>query len=452
MAPASVAIPDMFRPLLTPLAQLKENPRNARTHSRAQVKKLATVMRRVGWLNPIIADETGMVLAGHGRLLAAQLLGLVEAPVAHIDYLTEAQKRAYVLADNQIASLAGWDRGILAAEIGNLALELPSLDLSISDLGFSPGEINLILTDRGPERGDPADEPPSVVGAAATRPGSHWSLGPLQHEIVCGDSRDLTTIAPLLRRGKVDMAFVDKPYNVPVRGHVQGRGQIQHDEFAMASGEMSREEFRAFARLTDEVIHSAVKNGGLVYSCVDWRSIDLFIEVGREVFGTLLNVVVWNKTNAGQGSLYRSQHELIPVFKVGDAPHCNAVELGRHGRNRSNVWTFPGTNGFHKGRQTALESHPTVKPVALVAEAMKDCTLPGETILDTFLGSGTTLMAAEKVGRRCLGVEIEPKFVDVAVRRWQSFTGLDAFCVLTGRTFDEISDGRPSVAPEGEAP
>jgi DNA modification methylase len=374
---------------------------------------------------------------------------LVAVPVARIDYLSEAEKRAYVLADNQIASLAGWDRGILAAEIGALTVELPSLGLSVGDLGFSPGEINLLQSDRGKERGDPADDVPEVADRPVSQLGSHWRFGPLGHEVICGDSRRIDTVAALTRGAKVDMVFVDKPYNVPVRGHVQGRGSVQHEEFAMASGEMSREEFRAFARATDEVIASVVKDGGLIFSCIDWRSIDLFIEVGREVFGTLLNVVVWTKTNAGQGALYRSQHELIPVFKIGDAPHCNGVELGRHGRNRSNVWAYPGTNSFYKGRQADLESHPSVKPVALVAEAMKDCTLPGEVVLDTFLGSGTTLLAAEKVGRRCLAVEIEPKFVDVAIRRWQVFTGLDAVCAATGRTFDELAEEAAANAAMG---
>jgi DNA modification methylase len=236
------------------------------------------------------------------------------------------------------------------------------------------------------------------------------------------------------------MAFVDKPYYISIPGLAGGRGAIKHDEFAMASGEMPREAFKAFTRETDVVLAGAVRNGGIVYSCIDWRSVDLFLDVAKEIFGTLLTIVVWNKTNAGQGSFYRSQHEFILVLKVGDAPHCNGVELGKHGRNRSNVWTYRGANTFRKGRMDDLAAHPTVKPVALVADAIKDCTLPGGTVLDTFLGSGTTLLAAEKVGRRCLGLETEPKFVDVGIRRWQAFTGLDAICAVTGRTFAEIEE------------
>ena len=435
-----IMIPPDLRRLLRDIKTVHPNPLNARTHNRKQRRALAKIIRNVGFINPIVVDGNGMILAGHGRHAAALELGMTLIPVIVLSEMTEVQKRAYALADNQLATLAGWDRGLLATELGILSGELSGLGLTVTDLGFAVGEINAVIEDRGPATGDPADATPRPARIIVSGPGSHWKLGPLGHEIHCGDARSHQDVEKLLRGTQADMAFVDKPYNISIPGLAGGRGAIKHDEFAMASGEMSREAFKAFTRETDIVLAGAVRNGGIVYSCIDWRSLDLFLEVAKEIFGTLLTIVVWNKTNAGQGSFYRSQHEFILVLKVGDAPHCNGVELGKHGRNRSNVWTYPGANTFRKGRMDDLAAHPTVKPVALVADAIKDCTLPGETVLDTFLGSGTTLLAAEKVGRRCLGLEIEPKFVDVGIRRWQTFTGLDAICAVTGRTFAEIEE------------
>ena len=252
-----------------------------------------------------------------------------------------------------------------------------------------------------------------------------------------------------MQEERAAMTFADPPFNTPVDGHVQGRGRNKHAEFAFASGEMSERQFRAF--LTECLGCAAYmsRDGAIHYVCMDWRHIEVLMSVAREIYGSVLNLVVWNKTNAGQGSLYRSQHELIGVFRVGDAPHQNNVALGRHGRNRSNVWTYPGVNGFCAGRGEALAMHPTVKPVALVADAMRDCTAKGELILDPFLGSGTTVLAAEKIGRRCFGLEYEPGYVDVTVRRWQAYTGTDAVLNGDGRTFDEIAAER-TKAPRAD--
>ena len=194
------------------------------------------------------------------------------------------------------------------------------------------------------------------------------------------------------------------------------------------------------------------RDGAVHFVCMDWRHIDILMEVGRDIYSSMLNLVVWNKTNPGQGSFYRSQHELIGVFRVGEAPHQNNVELGRHGRNRSNVWTYPGVNSFGAGRDEALAMHPTVKPVALVADAMRDCTSKGDLVLDPFLGSGTTVMAAEKIGRRCFGLEYEPAYVDVAIRRWQAYAKADAILEGDGRTFDEIAAERLATREGPSAP
>ena len=224
---------------------------------------------------------------------------------------------------------------------------------------------------------------------------------------------------------------------------IVGRGRIQHAEFAMASGEMSQSEFTGFLTEVLRTAAAASETGAVHYICIDWRHTGELLTAGQSTYGEQLNLVVWTKNNAAQGSFYRSQHELIAVFRVGDAAYRNNVELGRHGRYRSNVWRYAGVNTFRAGRMEELQAHPTVKPTALVADAIKDCTQRNDIVLDTFCGSGTTILAAERVARRAFTLEIEPRFVDVAVRRWQALTGKDAFHVSSSRTFTDDADPHP---------
>lgn len=245
------------------------------------------------------------------------------------------------------------------------------------------------------------------------------------------------------------MVFADPPYNVRIAS-VQGQGKIKHREFASASGEMSSEEFAAFLGRAMSIAAQYSRGGSIHYVCMDWRHLGEALAAGKEVYTELKNLVVWTKTNAGQGSFYRSQHELILVFKNGVGPHQNNIELGRHGRSRSNVWTYAGVNTFRAGRMDELSIHPTVKPVGLVADAMRDCSRRGDIILDPFMGSGTTILAAERVGRRGYGLEIDPLYVDAAIRRWQDFTKRDAVLKATGQTFDEVVAAR-STAKRGRA-
>ena len=238
---------------------------------------------------------------------------------------------------------------------------------------------------------------------------------------------------------RADMAFLDPPYNVRI-GAVVGRGKAKHREFAMASGEMSRSDYQQFLTDTLGAAASISRDGAIHFVCMDWRHVAELMTSAKHVYGDVLNIAVWVKSNAGQGSFYRSQHEFVGVFRVGRAPHLNNVELGRHGRSRSNVWHYAGLNAFRAGRMDELRYHPTVKPIALVADAMKDCTRRGDIVLDTFAGSGTTVMAAERVGRCARVMEIEPRFVDLIVRRWQAFTRRDARHADNGLTFDEIAE------------
>lgn len=328
---------------------------------------------------------------------------------------------------------------------------MPSLDLDISLTGFEFGEIEVLLSDIGEEKPEPADRLPPTAGPKVTRGGDLWILR--KHRVLCGDAREASAYVRLMKGELAAMVFTDPPYNVRINGHVQGRGRVKHDEFAFASGEMSDTAYRAFLSTCLGSAACVSRDGALHFVCMDWRHIDLLMGVGCEIYGSTLNLVVWNKTNSGQGSFYRSQHELIGVFRVGQTPHQNNVELGRHGRNRSNVWTYPSVNSFGAGRDGALAMHPTVKPVTLVADAMRDCTSKGNLVFDPFLGSGTTVMAGEKIGRPCFGLEYEPAYVDVTVRRWQAYTKADAILEGDGRTFDEIAAERlatreaPSTSP-----
>ena len=428
-----------------PLAALKLNPRNARTHSKAQTKFIAKSIDKFGFLVPILIDEDNMILCGHGRLLAAQHLKMSSVPTLRAAGLSEAQKRAFVLADNKLAERAGWDRAILATEFPDLAMLLEPLDLQLTDIGFEAGEIEMILSDHEDAKPHPEDDLPVTTGPAVSRAGDLWILG--THRLTCGDARLPQVLDRLMDGALAAAMFADPPYNVPVAGHVQGRGRKRHHEFAFGSGEMSPADYAVF--LTTSLGNAArvSREGAVHYVCMDWRHIAPLIEVGTEIYGAMLNLCVWNKTNGGQGSLYRSQHELVAVFRVGSEAHVNNVDLGRFGRNRSNVWTYPGANGFKSASADA--DHPTPKPVALVADAIRDCTAKGAIVLDPFMGSGTTLLAAERVGRRAYGVEYEPAYVDLCVRRWQTYTGRDAVLLGNGRCFSELLGQKrgPRAAP-----
>jgi DNA modification methylase len=424
------------------VAKLRPDPRNARIHSKKQLRQIANSIGRFGWTYPILADESGRILAGHGRYQAAQLLGFSEIPVITLSHLGDAEKRALVIADNKIAENAGWDREILAAELGELAVVLPQVDLTLDITGFEPAEIDGLLGDLVDCETDPADVVGEIATVAVSRPGDLWSLG--RHRVLCGNATSPDDVMALLDGEQAAMVFTDPPYNLRARS-IQGRGSVKHKDFIEAFGEMSPDEFTAF--LSSSLGQAANKSmeGSIHYVCMDWRHLNEMLAAGRNVFSELKNVVVWNKTNAGQGSFYRSQHEFIFVFKSGDAANLNNVELGKYGRNRSNVWTYPGVNTFRAGRMDDLAAHPTVKPAQLVADAMRDCTRRGDIVLDPFLGSGTTILAAERVGRKGYGIELNPLYVDAAIRRWQNFTKRDATLVTNGQTFDEVAAARSSL-------
>jgi DNA modification methylase len=416
---AAGALPS--RPLTVvyrPIGDLKPDPRNARTHSKRQIEQLRASILQFGFTNPVLVDEEGVLIAGHGRLRAAKDIGLPTVPMIEIVGLSEAEKKALRLADNKIALNAGWDLEILKLELAEIATLDVDFDLSLT--GFASGEIDVVLK----AANDPDDEIiPAVPEEPRTKPGDVWILG--EHRIGCGDGRDFEFLQRLVGYGiAIDAAFLDPPYNVKINGHANAKGR--HREFAMASGEMSDAAFRKFLEETLGAASAISRDGAVHYVCMDWRHLDDVSVVGRTVYDELLNICVWNKSNAGMGSLYRSKHEMVFVYRVGEAPHANMVELGRHGRNRTNVWDYPSVNSMAGSRREDLVLHPTVKPVAMVADAYQDVTKRGDLVFDMFLGSGTSLVAAERTGRRFRGCDIDPAYVDVAIDRWVNLTGQTA--------------------------
>ena len=413
--------------------------RNPRIISKTAIDKVAKSIKEFGFLNPIIIDKNNIIIAGHTRLKACQKLGITRVPVIKAEYLTPAQVKAYRIADNKTAQEASWDKELLAIEIG----ELKSFDdddkIDITLTGFDLKELetlnNLRLSKELIEGEDDDNSIPEIDEDAETitKPGDIWLLG--KHKLLCGNSVNYNEVEKLMGNEVADMVFTDPPYNVKIND-VVGSGKIQHQNFTMASGEMSEKEFTIFLKDVFTNYYATSKDGTIFYVCMDWKHIFEILTAGREAFTEFKQLCIWNKDNAGMGSFYRSKHELIFVFKKGTVPNTNNFDLGEYGRWRSNVWDYPAINSFAgreivvnedgkkmSGTSKELEMHPTVKPLKMVIDAILDCSNEGELITDFFLGSGTTLIAAEKTNRRCYGIEISPHYCDVIVKRWEELTG-----------------------------
>ena len=416
------------------VAELKPDPRNPRLHSRAQIRQIAASIRSFGFAAPLLVDRTGTLICGAGRLEAARSLGMAHVPVVRLEDLSPQQARALSIADNRLVETSRWDQGLLAVHLKELS-QL-DLDFDLEATGFSTGEIDLKIEGLDAPAPEPEEEPfPS--GPAVTRVGDLWTLD--RHSLLCGDARDPQSYARLMGDAKASVVFTDPPWNVPVKGHVSGKGKRQHREFAMATGEMSAAEFTAFAGQVMGQLAAYSTPGSVHFVCIDWRHVYELIAAGRAHYDALINLCVWTKTNGGMGSLYRSAHELVTVWRNGSGPHRNNVELGRFGRARTNVWSYPGFSGLSRSEDADLTAqHPTPKPVAMIADALMDVSARGEVALDVFLGSGATLQAAERVGRVCRGMELDPLYADLAIRRWRRLTGQTAFLEGDGRSFDAI--------------
>jgi len=420
------------------------NQKNARVHSPRQIRQIAESIKAFGFVAPILTDQSGGIIAGEGRYRAALALGMAEVPTIKLDHLSESQAIALMIADNRLTENSRWDDQLLAEQLRSLSLA--NLDFSIESTGFEIAEIDLrieSLSIQSTEKPDPADElPASSAAPAVTQSGDLWLAG--RHRISCANSVDPVGFAALMGLEFAAIVFTDPPYNVPIKGHVSGLGKNTHREFAMARGEMNDAAFVKFLSTIFGLCARYSVDGSIHFVCMDWAHLNELLAAACPIYSELKNMCVWVKHNAGMGSFYRSQHELVFVFKHGRASHRNNVELGRFGRSRTNVWKYPGANGLGRGTEEGnlLELHPTVKPVAMVADAILDCSARGDIVLDPFLGSGTTLLAAERTGRACRGIEIDPIYVDVAIRRWRTFTGEDARHAVNGKTFTELEAER----------
>jgi len=413
-----------------PIGALTPWAKNARTHSKKQIKQIAASIDEFGFTNPVLIDDENVLLAGHGRVEAAKTLGIEDIPCVRLSGLSDAQKRGYVLADNKLALNAGWDEEVLAEELGALMEIDDGFDIGLT--GFSIPEIDTLLDARVPEEdGDPREDVvPDSDGPPICREGDIWQLG--RHRLICGNSLDALVVDDLMDGMKARMVFTDPPYNVAIDGNVCGSGAIKHREFAMASGEMSVEAFTGFLRASFENLARVSVDGAIHFICMDWRHMGEMLAAGEDVYSEFKNLIIWVKDNGGMGTFYRSRHELIFAFKVGGAAHINSFELGQHGRYRTNVWEYRGVNSRHSDRMDELAMHPTVKPVQMIADAIKDVSGRGDIVLDLFGGSGSTLIAAEKTGRRAFVSEIDLAYCDTIIRRWEAYASDEAVQLRCG--------------------
>jgi DNA modification methylase len=353
-----------------------------------------------------------------------------------------AEQRVMRIASNRLAEKGAWSLDDLKIEFEELIIEEAPIDIS----GFSGPEIDQILLGEDAialEQGPLAPQPGAT---AVAQQGDVFLLG--DHKIIAGDATDPDVFVRIMQGADLArLVLTDEPYNVRIAGHVTGGS---HREFAMASGEMSSPQFLAFNLAWMKAVLGHLADGGLFGTFIDWRGLPTVQTAATELGLSSINLIVWGKTNAGMGSLYRSQHELLPLYKKGKGDHLNNIDLGRKGRWRSNLWTYPGASSIGSDARKGLEDHPTVKPTAMLVDALLDVTARGDIVLDPFLGSGSTVIAAERTGRRCHGVEIDPLYVDVIIRRYQAETGREAVLEGTGETFADLAARRRLEQPDGD--
>jgi DNA modification methylase len=415
------------------VSDLALDPRNPRQHSQKQVNQIADSIREFGFVMPVVVDDQSQVVIGHARVLAAKRLGMTKVPVIELHHLSKAQLKALRIADNKLALHGAWDERLLAESF----LEIKGLDveLDLGLTGFAFPEIEIVIDGLKADGAEPEYEDAST-GVPVCRAGDLWQCG--DHLLLCGDATCEASFEALMKEKLAGMVFTDPPYNLKIDGPVSGKGKTKHREFAQASGEMSREEFRKFLITTCTLLAKYAADGSIHYICMDWRHSADLLDAGEQIYSELKNIAVWVKSNAGLGSLYRSRHEFVFVFKSGKASHVNNIELGKYGRHRTNVWEYDSANVRSRKGHNLLALHPTAKPVDLVMDAIRDCSKAGDIVLDAFLGSGTTLLAADRTGRICRGIELDPLYVDTAIRRWQNLTGRDAVRLFDGKLFRDL--------------
>ncbi len=413
--------------------QLKPAKRRPRKASKDHIGNVAKCLKTVGQVSPILIDGAGRIVDGHVVVEALKLLGQTHVNAVCLDHLNDDQLKLVQIALNKLSEGSSWE----LEELRPMLDELQLVGYDLTTTGFSLPELDILLQ---PESDaclaesekllEPPEEPVSQLGDL-------WLLG--KHRLLCGDALQARSYAQVLGLEKADACFTDPPWNIPIDGFVSGLGTTKHKDFQMASGEMSEEAFQDFVDAFTKLIAEHLKDGGVLFSCIDWRSHDKIVLGGKRAGLTHINTTVWSKGSGGMGGLYRSAHELIPVFCNGKTPKTNNIELGRHGRDRTNVWSYPGANRPGSSAGKALKHHPTPKPVEMVEDALLDVTVKGELVIDPFLGSGTSLLAAERAGRIAAGIEVDPAYVDVCIRRWQEMTGGEAVHAESQRSFADMA-------------
>jgi DNA modification methylase len=426
-----------------PLGDIRPNPKNARKHSDHQIKLLMGSINAFGFVGVLVIGEDNVIVSGHGRFEAARRLQLASLPCVRVEHLTPEAKAALALADNKLAEHSSWDEAALAETLSELSTA--DLDFDIGATGFDSVDLDRLLGNEVQERHrangatdvseDPADEIPEIRNdfPSVSQLGMAWRLG--KHCVVHGDALDPSTYSRLLGDQMATQVVTDPPYNVPNAGHVSSKN---FREFPMAHGELSAPQFTGFLAQSLKNSAAHLRDGAILHVFMDWRHMNEMQAAAAAAKLLVKNLCVWAKPSPGQGSFYRSQHELVFVLKYGASPHINNFGLGGRGRTRSNVWKYPAVRGVRMGVNDPDEGHPTVKPVALIMDAIRDCSKRGDIILDPFGGSGTTLIAAERVGRLARLIELDGNYVDLIIRRWQAATGGNAIEMDSGLTFNEL--------------
>lgn len=412
--------------------------KSLRKHSKKQLQKLKNAINKVGYVNPVLLDEKHNIMAGELRLLAAKELGFTQIPAIILENLTEEEVEAIRILDNRIAEDGEWNYENLKDELEKLL----KFDISFEDLGFDTVDYDKIFladdidenkvhdSDKEDESWLDANIPPKV------KFGDLWRLG--DHFVYCGDSLLVRSFEILMQGELAQIVITDPPYNCKIKGHVCGLGKTQHEEFAMASGEMTDAEFAEFiSKFIQNLIKFSV-DGSLHYMFMDWAGLNILLTAGKKYYTELKNIAIWNKGVGGMGAMYRSQHEMVPIFKNGKAKHQNHIQLGKYGRYRTNVWDYPGIRATNPASLELLKLHPTVKGVPMLHDIMLDASSKNDIVLDCFGGSGSTLLAAERCKRRARLIEISPRYVDVTIFRWEKETGKTAKLI---KNFAEVQHG-----------
>ncbi len=422
------------------ISELKRAKRRSRNTTPAQLERVINGLKAFGYSAPALIDTNNRIVDGHIVVEACERLGIEKVQCVVIEHLSEDELRMLRLSLNRLVETGQWNIEELAVELEEL--KVTELDLRLS--GFELPEIDIILgvTDLPGSKAPPEGKVPVTP---VSRTGDLFQLG--DHRMLCADFRQPDAFERLMDGRKLDCVFSDPPYNIKIEGVVSGLGKTKHNDFAMACGELSDEQFQAFLVHYLKLCKAHSATGAVIFACMDWRQIDLLLLAGRDAGLHRINMAIWNKGSGGMGGLYRSTYELITVFCSEKSPAINNVELGKNGRNRNNVWDYPGANNMSSSAKKSLSDHPTPKPVELVADALLDVTHQGSIVVDPFMGSGTTLVAAEQTGRIAYGLEIDPGYVDVTIKRWQEMTGKLAVHVQTGLTFVELAAERGNDTP-----